>query len=269
AREEADNRIARAAAGFVGEQHKMVALNGSVAEALDRDCRLINEGDTPGFGFFLLAAHVQQETNVLFVGFEGLRETAGAFNPLLIKSKHALAYHMLRSHMTQFTAAQAENVLADPYRALWRDVVDEWFDSFDQIEQESILDVYLQHIATYWVLRRTRPRIDAARYFCLPVYPYMDKRVYTTYLRLPLSHIHAERAPLAFLSDYKTGLENLPAAARHFGMPIYKEYRYRHLIQSVRFVKDRILDPAQSKWRESKGALGFGRSVLCSHWEAD
>ncbi len=267
--EAADNRVAQSAAKLIREQHKTVVLDVALAKALHRDCRLINEGDSPGFGFFLLAAHVQHETSVLFIGFEGLRETAGAFNPLAIKSKHDLAHQMLRSHMTQFNAEQAHNVLADPYRASWKDVLDEWFDSFDQIEQESMLDVYQEHVATYWVIRRTRSRIDPARWFCLPVYPYMDKRVYTTYLRLPLSHVHAEQAPLALLCNYETGLEKLRAAANHFSMPIHKEYRHRHIIQLGRLVKDSLLLPLQQKWQETKGTLGLGRSVLYSDWEAD
>ena len=129
--------------------------------------------------------------------------------------------------------------------------------------------MYLEHIADYRVQRRTRPRLEQIRWYCLPVHPYMDMHYYTTYWSLPLAHIHAERAPLELLCSYKTGLELLPSASHHFGMPIMQEFRYRHLLHWGRVVQTRYVEPFMQVWRESKGTWGFGRNALTPWIEAE
>ena len=264
-----ENQIALATAEQLGEKHKTFLINSTLPRMLHRDLRLINEGDSPGFGFFLLAAQVKDYSNALIIGHEAVRETAGSFNPMSVKSKHDLARHMLREYLVEFSPEQACAILNDPYRVSGRDLKDEWFESFEQIDQPTVMEVYLQHLRDYRVQRRTRHRIDTARWFCSPVYPYMDDRLYMTYLSLPLEHLHGELAPLGLLADYKLGLEQLPAAAGHFGMPIYQEYRYRQILRLGRRVKEELLDPLKKRWAETKGALGFGRNVIYSHWEPD
>jgi NH3-dependent NAD+ synthetase len=270
--QEADHRMARSAAEFLGAPHRTIILDTAVA-ATHRDYRLINEGESPGFGYLLLAAHAQQETNTLLIGYPGdvyAGAPVGPFQPLSLKSKDQLAHHMLLAHMKLFTADQARRLFASPYRVSWRDVLDEWYDSFGQIQQQSIMDVYLDHMTDYRLQRRTRPRIDAVRWFCQPIYPYMDERLYTTYRSLPLSHLNAERAHLALLCDYRTGLENLPSVARGFaGVPIYKEYRYRSIIHAGRIVRQKIVLPLRRKWQETKGHWGCGHSVLHARIEAE
>jgi hypothetical protein len=91
----------------------------------------------------------------------------------------------------------------------------------------------------------------------------MDARVYTAYRSLPLEHLKGERAHLALLASYQTGLENLPSAVRSFfNVPIAKEYRYRHVVHAGRIVRQKLLVPMQESWQEWKGHLGFGQSSL-------
>jgi hypothetical protein len=270
--QEVDTQMARSAAELLGASHRTIVLDTPVT-ATHRDYRLINEGESPGFGYLLLAAHAQQETNTLLIGYPGdvyAGAPLGPFQPLSLKSIDQLARHMLLAYMKLFTADQARRLLASPYEVPWQDVLDEWYDSFAQIQQQSIMDVYLDHMTDYRLQRRTRPRIDAVRWFCQPIYPYMDERLHTTYRSLPLSHLNAERAHLALLCDYKTGLENLPSVARGFaGVPIYKEYRYRSIIQAGRIVRQKVVLPLRQKWQERKGRWGFGHGILNAGMEEE
>jgi hypothetical protein len=260
--DEADNRIAKSSAELLGEQHTTVVADMPGLGEFHRDIRLINEGESPGFGFLVLAAHVQEESNALLIGSEAVRETPGSLQPISLKNKHELARHMLREYLTSFPADHAHRLLMPAFRVPWQDVLDEWFDSFEQINHDSILEVFLEHVADYRVQRRTRPRLDQVRWFCLPVYPYMDDRLYGTYRRLPLSQVHGEQASIALLCSYKTGLEKLPSPALRFGMPMARTYRYRHILHAGRVMRDNLVHPLKRKWRETKGAWGFGRSVL-------
>jgi len=271
--EEKDHRTAQAAARLLGEEHRTAVLDSTIAGALHQDIRLINEGESPGFGYLLLAAYAQQEANTLMIGYPGdvyAGAPPGPFRPLFLKNQRALAKCMLRTHMSQFPSEQAYRVLAPSYRVAWQEVLDEWFDSFEKIEQPSMMDVYLDHMTDYRLQRRTRLRIEAARWFCLPIYPYMDEQLYTTYRSLPLAHLNAERAHLALLCDYKTGLENLPSPARSFiGIPIHQEYRYRHFIHCIRVMRQKFALPLHTRWEEKRGTWGFGRSALNPLREAE
>jgi Asparagine synthase len=260
--DEADNRIAKSSAELLGEEHNTVIAHIPGLGAFHRDTLLMNEGESSGFGFLVLAARVQQESNALLIGSEEVRETPGSLQPIALKSKRELARHMLHEYLTSFPVDHAQRLLVPAFRVPWQDVLDEWFDSFEQINQDSILDVFLDHVADHRVQRRTRARLDQVRWFCLPVYPYMDDRLYGTYRRLPLSQVHAEQASIALLCSYNTGLEKLPSPAVRFGMSLDKAYRYRHLLHAGRTLRDNLVHPLKRKWRETKGAWGFGRSVL-------
>jgi Asparagine synthase len=260
--DEADNQIAKSSAALLGEQHNTVIAHIPGLGAFHRDTLLMNEGESSGFGFLVLAARVQQQSNALLIGSELVRETPGSIQPIALKSKRELARHVLREYSTFFPLDHANRLLVPAFRVPWQDVLDEWYDSFERINHESILDVFLEHVADYRVQRRTRPRLDQVRWFCLPVYPYLDDRLYHTYRRLPLSQVHAEQASIALLCSYKTGLEKLPSPALRFGMPMDKAYRYRHILHGGRILRDHVVHPLKRKWRETKGAWGFGRSVL-------
>src|SRR5262249_44954054 len=158
------------------------------------------------------------------------RETAGSFQPLSLTSRRELANKMLREYLKFLSPKQLSQLLATSFRVDWSDVLSEWYDSFEQIDQPSVTDVFFDHVAEYRVQRRTRPRLEQVRWYCMPVYPYMDERLFDVYRSVPLAHLHAEQASLALLCDYQTGLERLPSAALHFNLPIYQEYRYRHLL---------------------------------------
>ena len=260
--DEVDNQIAQSSARLLGEQHSTVVADIPGLGELHRDIRLINEGESPGFGFLVLAARVQQESDALLIGSEAVRETPGSLQPIALKSKRELARQMLHEYSTYFGAAQVHKLLVPALRVPWQDVLDEWFSSFDQISYDSILEVFLEHVADYRVQRRTRARLDQVRWFCLPVYPYMDDRLYRAYRRLPLSQVHGEQASIALLCSYKTGLEKLPSPAVRFGMPMDKAYRYRHILHGGRILRDNLVHPFERKWREIKGAWGLGRSAL-------
>jgi hypothetical protein len=260
--DEGDNRIAKSSAELLGEEHNTVIAHIPGLGAFHRDTLLMNEGESSGFGFLVLAARVQQESHSLLIGSEAVRETPGSLQPIAFKSKDELARHMLREYSTSFRVDQADRLLVPAFRVPWQDVMDEWFESFERINYESILEVFLEHVADYRVQRRTRPRLDQVRWYCLPVYPYMDDRLYDTYRRLPLSQVHAEQASIALLRSYKTGLEKLPSPALRFGMRMDQAYRYRHVLYAGRVLRDNLVHPLKRKWRETKGAWGFGRSVL-------
>ena len=266
---ERDQRIAQAAVQLLGRQHTTIMLESTVADQIAPDLCLLNEGESLGTGYFILAAQAQKVTNNLWLGHEAIRETTGSFQPLALKNRLDLATHMLRSTLSLFTPAQVSEVLARPYRVPWDHVWDEWCMSFEQIDQPSLTDVYMEHIADYRVQRRTRPRLEQVRWYCLPVYPFMDMDYATAYRSLPLAHIHAERAPLALLCSYKTGLEQLPSASYRFGMPIRHEFRYRHLLHCGRVIQARYIKPLTQRWRESKGIWGLSRHTLTPWFEAE
>ena len=270
--EEADNQIAQSIARLLDVPHKTFVLDSPVA-ITHRDYRLINEGESPGFGYLLMAAYAQQDVQTLIIGYPAdvyAGAPLGPFQSLFLKSKQDLAKRVLQASMSLFSAEQAQTLLAPQYRVSWQDILEEWFDSFEQIEQQSIMDVYLDHMTDYRLQRRTRVRIESMRWFCLPIYPYMDERLYTTYRSLPLAHLDGERAHCALLCDYKTGLENLPYAGRSFaGIPIYKEYHYRHAIHFGRVIRQKVVLPLRRKWQETKGIWGFGRNILNPAHEAE
>lgn len=202
-----ENKIAQSAAKLLSEKHRTVIVDSALARAIERDCRLINEDGSPGFGFLLLSLQAQKDANTLMIGYPGdifAGYPIGPFRLQSLKSKRDIAERLLLPRNGKFTADQAFKMLAPPYRVLWQDLLDEWFDSFEQIQQQSIIDVYMDHILDYRLQRRTRPRIESVRGFCLPIYPYMDKRVYTTYRSLPLAHLDGVLAHLSLLCNYKT-----------------------------------------------------------------
>ncbi len=264
-----ENEIAQAAAKLLYESQRAVVMDSALAVALQQDLCIINEGESQGFGFFLLALQAQEETNTLMTGYPGDIFAGSPIGPFLLhslKSKRDIADRLLKSFSDVFTADQAFKILNPPFRVSWQDVSDEWYDSFEKIQQQSIIDVYMDHVLDYRLQRRTRPRIESVRFGCLPIYPFMSERVYSAYRSLPLAHLDGVRAHLALLSDYKSGLENLPSANRTLvSVPIYKEYNYRHLVHWSRYVLQKYVLPAQQKWKETKGTFGFGRSILYSN----
>jgi hypothetical protein len=257
---EGDNRVAKSLAALLGRQHETVLLT-TPGHITHIEYRLINEGESPGFTLLRLAVHAQRYSKALMIGNEAVRETAGSFQPLSLTSRRDLADKMLREYLKFFPPKKLPQLLAPPFLAPWDDVLSEWYDSFDRIDQPSLMDVFLDHVADYRVQRRTRPRLEQARWYCLPIYPFMDARVFEIYRRIPLSHLHAEQAPLALLSDYRTGLEKLPSAARHFNLPINQEYRYRHLLHLAPVLRE-LWWPWSERWQVIKARLGLGRKAL-------
>lgn len=256
---ETDNRIAELASKKCNEDHITILLDSSLALSLYRDMRIINEGESPGFGFFLFAASVKNYATALIIGSEAIRDTPlGPFWPWAMKTKQELASHMLSAQMDKFTPQQLMLILDPSFGITWGDVLAEWNESFHQINHNAIMEVYWDHQLDYRVQRRARIRLDASRWFCQPVYPYMDKKLYTAFRTIPMEHLKGERAHLSLLSNYKMGLENIPNAARWITrVPIYKEYRYRHIFHAGRVLRSNIALPLLSKLQMLKGHLGL------------
>ncbi len=250
-----DNMLAVSATGMLGEPHATVAIDSPLAMLLYRDFRIINEGESPGFGFFFLAAAAGRFAKGLLIGSEAIRDTPfGTVQPAKMKKVSDLVLPLLQVQMYRFPGPEAVKLLSARFGVTWNDILDEWHDSFAQIPGQPVVDMYLDHMLENRIQRRTRPRLDAARWFCQPVYPYMDNELYNTFRSIPLEHLAAERAHLSLLSCYRSGLEGLPNAARYqAGMPISREYEFRRIVQFARSFREKVLLPLD---RGSERATG-------------
>jgi hypothetical protein len=174
---------------------------------------------------------------------------------------------MLEAESGLFTPEQLRRILAPDFQVPYEDVREEWNDSFAPIAHQSILDVFLEHIGDYHVQRRTRPRLDQTRYVCTPVYPFLDYKLYATSRSLPVEHLYAERTHLGVLLDYGIGLEQYAHADhRALGLPIYKEYKYRRVVDLGRIVNQKILGPWGRWAKEQLGSWGLSKVDPRPYW---
>lgn len=267
-----DQALARNAAELMGTQHRTIVLNGQARGNIS-DYRLINEGESGAAGFIDMAALARQDVGTLMVGYAGdvfAGAPVGPFQPLRTKNKQELSTQLLRVYMNLFSYGHIRQLLDKSFCPPWQDVMDEWDESFDQIDQSTIMDAYLDHILDYRLQRRTRPRIDQIRWYCQPLYPYVDNRVYSAYRSLPLPHLDGEQAHLALLESYGTGLENLPSAQRRFvGVPLKHEYRLRHAIHLGRVLRSKFVLPLQNKFKELRGLIGCQRFQINGPLESE
>ncbi len=254
-----DHALATEVAHLIGTPHETIVPNGHSPGNLT-EYRLINEGESGGVGFIDMAARARQDVRALMVGYAGdvfAGAPIGPFQPLRVKTKQELSAHLLRVYMKLFAYDDIRRLLDRSACPSWQSILDEWWASFEEIDQSTIMDVYLDHVLDYRLQRRTRPRIDQIRWYCQPVYPYMDDRVYTAYRSLPLSHLDGEQAHAALLESYGTGLEDLPSAHTRFvRLPLKYEYRIRHVIHLGRVLKAKGLLPLQTRFRELRGLFG-------------
>ena len=259
-----DNYIAKNISAMTGLPQISMKLDSALAFSLYRDLFIINESGSPGFGYFLLCAGAQSHTKSLMIGSEISRSTPmGPHNPLLIKNKIDLSHKLLKAYMNFLSPSQAYDILDARYRIDWLDILGEWKDSFNQIYQPTVFDTYLEHRIYYRLQRRTHPRHEAARWFCQPIYPYMDRNLTNIYRNVPLQFLKGERAHIKLLCNYKTGLEHFPNAARNFtGISLKKEYKYRHIVHLGRIARLNYLLPLIDKYRSMKGKTGLGKNRL-------
>jgi hypothetical protein len=267
-RSEGDLLIARKSAKVLNEAHESVALDGVLARNIRLDMRAINEGDSPAFGFMQMGCAVKSFSASLMIGYPGdvyAGVSPGPFRTLRLKDSDTLAKKVLALYMDGFKPEEANALLSPDYRSDWQDVLDEWYNSFRRIEQQSIMDVYMDHVTANRLQRRTRVRLDQTRWYSVPLYPYMDERLRRVYRSLPLSHLESERAHLELLRDYRTGLERLPSAAWSFlNTPITLEYNLRHAIHLGRRIHQQVLNPLSQYVAQARGRLGIGQSILGS-----
>jgi Asparagine synthase len=112
-----DARIAGAASELLGERHRTLLLDSAVASVLNRDCRILNGGQSPASGYLLLATLAQQDCNALMLGYPGdvlAGAPLGPFQPLSLKSNRDLANSLLQAYMSQFAPDQALELVAPP-----------------------------------------------------------------------------------------------------------------------------------------------------------
>jgi hypothetical protein len=270
---EPDLLLARKSAEILGESHHAILMEDAVAQALRLDMRVVNAGESAAFAFFLMSRSVRSQCGSLMIGYPGdvyAGRIPGPFRASRLKSRDTLARNVLSLYMKFFTPKQAEALVSPQHRVLWIDVLDEWYESFREIDQQSIMDVYLDHSITYRLQRRTRMRMDQSRWFVSPLYPYMDARLSRTYRSLPISHLESERAHLLLLEDYRTGLERLPSAARTaMHVPIRFEYKLRHPFYWGRCIRERMTDPLARAVAEMRGRLGMGSSAVDIELESE
>lgn len=265
-----DNKMARVLADHVGQPHTSVVFP-SPSPITHRDFRVMNEGESPGGGYYFLARQASASCSALMLGMECSRTNpTGPYPISSYKSKSALVQGMLEAERGLFTPEQLIRILAADFQVPYEEVKEEWNDSFVPIKQQSVLDVFLDHIGDYHVNRRTRPRLEQTRYACTPVYPFLDYKLYTTSRSLPLEHLNAERTHLGVLTGYGIGLERYPHADHlALGLPIHKEYTYRRLVDLGRIVNQKMLEPWGCWAKEQLGCWGLNKMNLQPYWMAE
>ncbi len=241
--DEPDNILSKKLCDSLGLEHNSVRLNCVDAFSLYRDLIIINEGESTGFGYFLLGAEACRSVDNLMLGSEAIRDTPlGPFNPWKIKTKEDLSKAILKAQFAYFNNSELLNILNGRTKNYYDCVLDEWNESFNLIDNQSIVDIYLDHQLAHRVQRRTRPRLEQIRWFCQPVYPYMDRSVYNAFRSIPVEYLKGEKAHIELLKSYKTGIERFPNNARYFlRIPLGVEHKIHPFVQLLRILNGKVI----------------------------
>lgn len=246
---ERENAVARRCAELTQTRHESFVMDLRLAKSLVPDCLLLNAGESRGYALVLTGIEAaRRKIDALLIGypadlFAGHRPASFALAS--VRTPHELARRMLASTEGWLTPEEASLVFHPSLRVPWDDTVAEWDESFD-IPHTSIWDLYTEKMMDLRLQRRTGPRIDQARPFCAPLYPYIDERVYSVYRQLPLRELVEERAHIGLLSSYGERLEDFPSTAKaSLRIPVKHEYRARHVIHAARIIRARFLSPAR------------------------
>ncbi len=238
-----DNILSKKMCESLGLNHNSVLLNSSKAFSLYRDLIILNEGESTGFGYFLMGEQASRTVKNMLIGAEAVRDTPlGPFNPWKIKTKDELSMAVLSAQLNYFNSSELKKILNGTERNYWECILDEWNQLFNNIDNQSIIDIYLDYLLAYRMHRRTRPRHEQIRWFCMPVYPYMDRAVFNAFRTIPVKYIKCDRAHIELIKSYKTGIENFAHSARYsFKIPLGIEYKIYPVIQSLRVLKGKLI----------------------------
>lgn len=253
---ETDNVIAGRCADLTKTTRQVVVLDNALATSLIPDSLLLNQGESRGYASLLMGiAAAKDNLKAILIGYPAdlfAGHPVGGFDLHSLRSVEELSGKLLSMYHTWLTGDDISLVLASELRVPWNEVMHEWRSSLD-VPHTSIQDLYMDHIFDYRCQRRTGPRLDQSRPFCTAVFPYVDERLYSVYRQLPFREIVEERAHIALLCSYQTGLENIPSAAKAFlRIPLKHEFRARPLVNLGRAVRSAILRPARQQLRRWK-----------------
>lgn len=239
--QERDAQLAERCARHCGISHHLALLDGQVAKDLIPDCLILNNGESRAYGHAMLGQQAQSHGgDALLLGYAGdlfAGHPIGNFDFHKVRTVEELSKKMLQAYHTWMTADEVRLILPPGLRVEWEEFMAEWNASFSG-SHDSLQDLFIDHVLDNRVQRRTLPRLDQSRPWCVPIMAFVDERVYSAYRTLPLSEIVEEKAHLSLIRDYQSGLENIPSAAKAFlGLPLKYEYRARQGIKLLRSLR--------------------------------
>lgn len=237
-----DAQLAERCARHCGITHHLALLDGQVARDLIPDCLILNNGESRAYGHAMLGQQAKSlGGDALLLGYAGdifAGHPFGNFDFHKVRTVEELSKKMLQAYHTWLTADEVRLIVSPYLRVEWDELVSEWNASFTSNHDGSLQDLFIDHLLDNRLQRRTLPRLDQSRPWCVPIMAFVDERVYSAYRTLPLSEIVEEKAHLSLIRDYQTGLENIPSAAKAFlGLPLKYEYRARQGIRMLRSLR--------------------------------
>jgi len=238
---ERDAQLAASCARHCEVPHHLALLDAKVAGDLIPDCLTLNNGESRAYGHVMLGQQAKSlGGDALLLGYAGdifAGHPFGEFDFHKIRNVEELSRKMLQAYHTWMSAEEVQLILPPHLRVEWEAFLSEWNDSFSG-SQGSMQDLFIDHLLDNRIQRRTLPRLDQSRPWCVPIMAFIDERVYSAYRTLPLSEIVEEKAHLSLLRNYRTGLENIPSAAKAFlGLPLKYEYHARYGIKMLRSLR--------------------------------
>lgn len=259
--------VARAAGRRIGRDVTLVVSDVPRAASVAPDAAIMTEGQNLNHGMFFAGQAARESADGLFIGYAGdilAGAHQGAYNAHAIRTREGLARAILRSWATLFPPHEAEALVPGFAGCTFADVVDAVNQNMDQVEGDSIPDVCREFLMRYRMGRRTRGRLDAARCYCTPLYPFVDERLMSVFRTLPRAHLETERAHIAALGTYGLGLDDVPISARwKLGIPIREEYARRRRIRLLRYLSHRVTQPLRETVQD------VGSRVARSHRPLD
>lgn len=248
-----ENEIASDCARLTNTPHDIFVIDEELAKQLIADCLLLNQGESRAHAVLQMAIQAAHKgLPGILIGYPAdvfAGHPMGDFDPHKLKSTSELADKLLSVYHTGLQPDVLKMVLCADFQIPWDTVMTSWRDSF--AGSGSLQDQYIDHVLDYRLQRRTCPRLDQSRLYCLPLFPYIDERLYSVYRQLPLAEIVEERAHIDVLSSYASGLENISSNAKAFlRLPIKYEYAARHAIHAGRLARSWLIRPARQTLRE-------------------
>lgn len=238
---EVECQIAKRCAAMVGSPHGNAILDDDLATSVIPDALFLNQGESRAYAHMLTGMQAaKQQIRTLVVGYPAdvfAGHPMGGFDFQRVRTVGELAAKMLKAYHQWLKPDELSLILDPSLQVPWADQMDEWNLSFVTLATE-IPDLYIDHLLDYRLQRRTYPRLDQSRPWCVPIMTYIHENVYAAYRQLPLAEIVEERAHVDLLCNYATDLENIPSSAKAFlRLPLKYEFKARKLVQLLRTVR--------------------------------